>query len=65
MLEKEPVRYHEKNGIARISFDRPEALNAMNKELLQKLASVLDKAKVDGSLVFYWLINFCAMSFIG
>jgi enoyl-CoA hydratase len=50
MLEKEPVRYHEKNGIARISFDRPEALNAMNKELLQKLASVLDKAKVDDAI---------------
>ena len=50
MLEKEPVRYDEKNGIARISFDRPEALNAMNKELLQKLALVLDKAKVDDAI---------------
>jgi enoyl-CoA hydratase len=50
MLEKEPVRYNEKDGIARISFDRPEALNAMNKELLQKLASVLDKAKVDDAI---------------
>jgi len=50
MLEKEPVRYHEKNGIARISLDRPEALNAMNKELLQKLASILDKAKVDDAI---------------
>src|SRR6266702_171433 len=50
MLEKEPVRYHEKNGIARISLDRPEALNAMNKELLQTLASILDKAKVDDAI---------------
>ncbi len=50
MLEKAPVRYHEKNGIARISLDRPEALNAMNKESLQTLASVLDKAKVDDAV---------------
>lgn len=50
MLEKEPVRYHEENGVARISFDRPEALNAMNKELLQKLASVLDKVRVDDAV---------------
>src|SRR6266536_1681479 len=50
MLEKAPVRYHEKNAIARISLDRPEALNAMNKELLQTLASVLDKAKVDDAV---------------
>jgi len=50
MLEKEPVRYHAENGIARVSFNRPEALNAMNKELLQELASVLDKARVDDAI---------------
>ncbi len=50
MLKKEPVRYHETNGIARISLNRPEALNAMNKELLQELASALDKAKVDDAI---------------
>ncbi len=50
MLEKEPVRYQEKNGIARISLNRPEALNAMNKELLQELASALDKAKMDDAI---------------
>ncbi len=50
MLEKQPVRYQEKNGIARISLNRPEALNAMNKELLQELASALDKAKVDDAI---------------
>ena len=50
MLEKEPVRYQEKDGIARISLNRPEALNAMNKELLQELASALDKAKMDDAI---------------
>jgi enoyl-CoA hydratase len=50
VLEKEPVRYHAENGIARISFNRPEALNAMNKELLQKLTSVLEKARVDDAV---------------
>jgi len=50
MLEKQPVRYQEKNGIARISLNRPEALNAMNKELLQELASALDKAKMDDAI---------------
>jgi enoyl-CoA hydratase len=50
MLEKEPVRYQEENGIARITFDRPEALNAMSKELLQKLDSLLDKVRVDDAV---------------
>jgi enoyl-CoA hydratase len=50
MLEKEPVRYQEENGIARITLDRPEALNAINKELLQKLDSLLDKVRVDDAV---------------
>jgi enoyl-CoA hydratase len=47
MLETRPVLYHEEKGIAYIIFNRPEALNAMNKDLLQQLASILDKVKVD------------------
>lgn len=47
VLQKEPVRYHVENGIARISFDRPEALNAMNKALLQKLAFLLEQLRLD------------------
>jgi enoyl-CoA hydratase len=50
MLEKEPVRYQEENGIARITLDRPEAINAINKELLQKLDSLLDKVRVDDAV---------------
>jgi len=47
MLEKKNVLYHEEKGIAHIIFNRPEALNAMNKDLLQQLASLLDKVKED------------------
>jgi enoyl-CoA hydratase len=47
MLETRPVLYHEEKGIAHIIFNRPETLNAMNKDLLQQLASILDKVKKD------------------
>jgi len=45
--EKESVLYHQEKGIARISFNRPAALNAMNQDLLQQLAFLLDKVRVD------------------
>jgi enoyl-CoA hydratase len=48
--EKEPVLYHGEKGIARIIFNRPEALNAMNKDVLQHLASLLDKARGDDAV---------------
>jgi enoyl-CoA hydratase len=41
------VLYREENGIGRIIFNRPEALNAMNKDVLQRLASLLDQIKDD------------------
>ncbi len=50
MLKKEPVLYHEAKGIARIILNRPESLNAMNKDLLQQLASLLDKARGDDAV---------------
>ena len=50
MLEKEPVMYHEEKGIARIIFNRPEALNAMNQDVLQQLASLLDRARGDDAV---------------
>lgn len=50
MLEKEPVLYHGEKGIARIILNRPEALNAMNKDVLQQLASLLDKARGDDAV---------------
>ena len=39
--------YREEKGIARVTFNRPEALNAIDKDLLQQLASILDVAKKD------------------
>lgn len=50
MSEKEPALYREEKGIARISFNRPEVLNAMNKDLLRQLASFLDQARVDDAV---------------
>lgn len=43
MSETQPVLYHEEGGIARIIFNRPEALNAMDADVLQQLASLLDR----------------------
>src|SRR3989475_6577573 len=48
--EKESLLYHEEKGIARIIFNRPEALNAMTKDLLQQLTSLLDKIKIDDTV---------------
>ena len=50
VLEKEPVLYHGEKGIARIILNRPETLNAINTDLLQQLASFLDKAKLDDAV---------------
>jgi len=50
VLEKESVLYHGEKGIARIILNRPEALNAMNKDVLQQLASLLDKARGDDAV---------------
>jgi enoyl-CoA hydratase len=41
------VQYHEKKGIGWIILNRPEALNALNEDVLQRLASILDKVKTD------------------
>jgi len=50
VLENEPVLYHGEKGIARIILNRPEALNAINKDVLQQLASLLDKARGDDAV---------------
>ena len=47
MSENKSVLYREEKGIARVTFNRPEALNAIDKDLLQQLASILDVAKKD------------------
>jgi enoyl-CoA hydratase len=50
VFENEPVLYREEKGIARIIFNRPAALNAMNQELVQQLALLLDKVRVDDAV---------------
>jgi enoyl-CoA hydratase len=45
--ENKSVLYREEKGIARVTFNRPEALNAIDKDLLQQLGSILDVAKKD------------------
>lgn len=47
MSGQEPVLYREEKGIARIIFNRPDVLNAMNDALLQQLSALLDKVKGD------------------
>ncbi len=47
MSEKRPVLYHAEKGIARMTLHRPEALNAMNRDLLERLGSLLAEAKAD------------------
>ena len=50
VFENEPVLYREEKGIARIIFNRPAALNAMNQELVQQLTLLLDKVRVDDAV---------------
>ncbi|MEH7458806.1 enoyl-CoA hydratase-related protein [Bacillus sp. JJ1127] len=50
MLNKDVVLYTEENGIARITLNRPEALNALNKDVLEQLSSILDRVKTDSSV---------------
>ena len=48
MLNESAVRYQKKNGIGWITLNRPEALNALSKDVLQQLVSILDEVKTDG-----------------
>ena len=47
MSTTDVVRYQEDKGIARITLNRPDALNVLNPALLQHLVSVLDSARTD------------------
>jgi enoyl-CoA hydratase len=47
VLNKDAVRYHEEKGIGWITLNRPEVLNALDKDVLQQLASILDKVRTD------------------
>jgi enoyl-CoA hydratase len=45
MFDKGPVLYREEKEIARIIFNRPDALNALDKELLEQVAFLLERAR--------------------
>ena len=44
------MRYQENEGIGRITLNRPGALNALNGDVLRRLASVLDEAGTDDAV---------------
>jgi len=50
VLNKAVVRYQVKKGIGWITLNRPEALNALNKDVLEQLASILDKVRADDAV---------------
>lgn len=50
MSNKDSVQYQENKNIGWITLNRLEALNALNGEVLQQLASILDKAKTDDTV---------------
>ena len=50
MTTPEPLLYQEAQGIARITFDRPQALNALSMELLQKLSALLDGVQANDAV---------------
>ena len=49
-MSGEPLLYREEKRIARIIFNRPDALNALSKDLLQRLASRLDTIRADDAV---------------
>lgn len=50
MLDQKTVLYQEENGIALITLNRPQALNALDMDLLQQLSLLLDQAQTRDSV---------------
>lgn len=49
-MEYTNIIYEEANGIARITINRPEVMNALNEETVKELSHALNRAKNDGSV---------------
>ncbi len=50
VVGEDAVRYQEKKGIGWITLNRPAALNALNIDVLRRLASILDEARTDDAV---------------
>lgn len=50
MVGEDAVRYRKREGIGLITLNRPEALNALDDEVLRRLTSVLDEARADDAV---------------
>ena len=46
-MTEAPVRYATTDGVATITFDRPDALNALTPEMLVRLGDLLEQAATD------------------
>jgi enoyl-CoA hydratase len=50
VLDNGVLLYQEQNGVARVTLNRPTVHNALNKELLEQLASLLNEIRTDDSV---------------
>ncbi|TKI55588.1 enoyl-CoA hydratase [Brevibacillus antibioticus] len=50
MSVEEVVLYKNEKGIVTLTLNRPEALNALNRDVLNQLSSILDRIKTDNSV---------------
>jgi enoyl-CoA hydratase len=50
VLTNESLLYHEEKGIARITFTRPQTLNALSKDLLQELTARLESVRANDAV---------------
>ena len=46
----ENIKYEKRDGIAYITFNRPEKLNALNRETMEELESILNGARCDDAV---------------
>lgn len=44
-MNENPILYREDGAVATMTLNRPDALNALNKEMLQRLSQLLDEVK--------------------
>jgi hypothetical protein len=50
VVGEDSVHYQENKGIGWITLNRPAALNALNKDVLRRLTSVLDQAGTEDAI---------------